>query len=225
MEGVRQANLLYQGEAMLTPLKPELSESTDLTHEARRFRTILKSFERNLDLLFRDTAISPHVDHAALATAFSNWRQRFDATKYLADTDRRDFTIYSAGLMLKELVAADPLKTTPREGNLPAVAQCIPNHALARWPEGYAYTSFCLSVAAAILSEIGEEEPHASKSSDDPAFWASFKENVAENPSAAIAFFDLVCSKEPNWEAPDVPWLRRAFAGANLLASMPHPKQ
>lgn len=225
MEGVRQANLLYQGEAMLTPLKPELSESTDLSHEARRFRTILKSFERNLDLLFRDTAISPHVDHAALATAFSNWRQRFDATKYLADTDRRDFTIYSAGLMLKELVAADPLKTTPREGTVPAVVQAIPNHALARWPEGYAYTSFCLSVAAAILHEIGEEEPHASKSSDDPAFWASFKENVAENPSAAIAFFDLVCGKEPNWEAPDVPWLRRAFAGANLLTSVPHTEQ
>ena len=95
---------------MLTPLKPELAESTDLTHEARRFRTILKSFERNLDLLFRDTAIAPHVDHAALATAFSNWRQRFDATKHLADTDRRDFTIYSAGLMLKELVAAAKAK-------------------------------------------------------------------------------------------------------------------
>ncbi len=210
---------------MLTPLKPELSESTDLAHAARRFRTILKSFERNIDLLFRDTAIAPHVDHAALATAFSNWRQRFDATKYLADFDRRDFTIYSAGLMLKELVAADPIKTNARDGTLPAVIPAQTNHALARWPEGYAYTSFCLSVAAAILEEIGEAEPHASKSSDDPAFWASFKENVAENPAAAIAFFDLVCGKEPNWDAPDVPWLRRAFAGAKLLASVPHTKQ
>lgn len=204
---------------MLTPLKPELSESHDLTHEARRFRTILKSFERNLDLLFGNSAISPHVDHAALATAFSSWRQRFDATKHLAGIDRHDFTIYSAGLMLKELVVADPLRTTPREGNLPVAAQAGANHALARWPEGYAYTSFCLSVAAAILHEIGEEEPQASKSSDDPAFWASFRENVVENPSAAIAFFDLVCGREPNWDAPDVPWLRRAFAGANLLMS------
>ena len=202
---------------MLTPLKTELAQSADLNHEVRRFRMILKSFERNLDLLFRETQIAPHVDHAALATAFSNWRQHFDATKHLADIDRRDFTIYSAGLMLKELIAAAPLKTVPRPDSLPAVVQRHTSHALASWPEGYAYTSFCLSVAGAILREIGEEEPDTDKASDDPAFWATFKENVAENPSAAIAFFDLVCGNEPNWDAPDVPWLRRALVGENLL--------
>ena len=202
---------------MLTPLKPELTEATDLSHEARRFRTILKSFERNLELLFRDTRLAPHVDHAALAVAFSNWRQRFDATKHLAHVDRHDFTIYSAGLMLKELIAAAPLQAVPRTDAVPAVIQSHAQHALASWPEGYAYTSFCLSVAAAILRELGEEEPDTERASDDPAFWASFKENVAENPAAAIAFFDLVCGKEPNWDAPDVPWLRRAFAGAQLL--------
>ena len=178
---------------------------------------ILKTFERNLELLFRDTPLAPHVDHAALASAFSKWRQNFDVTKYLADFDRRDFTIYSAGLMLKELIAAAPLKTAPRSGNLPVVVQEHASHALASWPEGYAYTSFCLSVAGAILREIGEEEPATEKSSDDPAFWATFRENVAENPSAAIAFFDLVCGKEPNWDAPDVPWLRRALTRGNLL--------
>jgi hypothetical protein len=208
---------------MLTPIKPELAESHDLAHEARRFRTILRSFERNLELLFRESPLSPHVDHAALATAFANWRQRFDATKHLADLDKRDFTIYSAGLMLKELVAAAPLEMVPKPAAVPAIVESRPNHALARWPEGYAYTSFCLSVAAAVLHEIGEVEPEASRSSEDPAFWASFKENVAENPSAAIAFFDLVCGKEPNWDAPDVPWLRRAFAGANLLTADSSP--
>jgi hypothetical protein len=202
---------------MLTPLTQELAESSDLAHEARRFRTILKSFERNLDLLFRETPFAPHVDHAALATAFSNWRQRFDATKYLAEIDRRDFTIYAAGLMLKELISAAPLKTVPRSETLPTVVHKHTEHALASWPEGYAYTSFCLSVAAAILRESGELEPDAAKASDDPSFWSTFKENVAENPSAAIAFFDLVCGKEPNWDAPDVPWLRQAFAGVHLL--------
>jgi hypothetical protein len=196
---LRQANIAAQDEDMLTPLKPELSEATDLSHEARRFRTILKSFERNLEV------------------AFSNWRQRFDAQKHLANIDRRDFTIYSAGLMLKELIAAEPLKAVPRTDTVPAVVQSHAQHALARWPEGYAYTSFCLSVAAAVLREIGEDEPNTERTADDPAFWASFKENVAENPAAAIAFFDLVCGKEPNWDAPDVPWLRQAFAGAQLL--------
>ena len=37
---------------MLTPLKPEVLKVDDLSHEARRFRTIMWSFQRNLELLF-----------------------------------------------------------------------------------------------------------------------------------------------------------------------------
>jgi hypothetical protein len=202
---------------MLTPLQQEMSEVTDLSHEARRFRTVLRNFERNLELLFQDAPVAPHVDHAALATAFSSWRQRFDASKHLADVNRADFVIFAAGLMLKELIAAAPLKTVPRTGNLPVIAEHYANHALASWPEGYAYTSYCLSVAAAILHEDGGVDLDATGTSDDPAFWASFKENTAENPALAIAFFDRVCGREPNWDAPDVPWLRRALNNPSLL--------
>ena len=200
---------------MRTPLKTEFSSKTDLTHELRRFRTILQSFERNLELLFKDSGLSPHVDHAALATAFAKWRQRFDATKHLADANRHDFVIYAAGLMLKELVDAKPLQALPTP-NAPAVPA---DHVLARWPEGYAYTSFCLSVASAILNEMGEDEISSEGLADDPAFWDSFKENTLESPATAVAFFDLVCGKDPNWDAPDVPWLRNAVRNSNLLNS------
>ena len=50
---------------MLTPLKSEILKIDDLSHEARRFRTILWSFERNMDLLFKDTGLTAEVDHAA----------------------------------------------------------------------------------------------------------------------------------------------------------------
>jgi hypothetical protein len=191
---------------MRTPLRTEMAGKTDLTHEARRFRTILQSFERNLDLLFKDSGLSPHVDHAALAQAFAKWRERFDATKHLAEANRHDFVIYAAGLMLKELVDAKPLQALPTP-EAPAVPK---DHVLARWPEGYAYTSFCLSVASAILNEMGEDELSGEGLADDPAFWDSFKENTAESPASAVAFFDLVCGKDPNWDAPDVPWMRDA---------------
>jgi hypothetical protein len=35
---------------------------------------------------------------------------------------------------------------------------------------------------------------------------------VAQDPAAAVAFFDMVCGLEPNWQSPDVPWMRRTFA-------------
>lgn len=214
-ERLRQAMIASQVNHMRTPLKTEISATTDLTHEARRFRTILQSFERNLDLLFKDSGLSPHVDHAALATAFAKWRERFDATKHLAEANRHDFVIYAAGLMLKELVDAKPLQALPTP-EAPAIAK---DHVLARWPEGYAYTSFCLSVASAILSEMGENELLSEGLADDPAFWDSFKENTIESPATAVAFFDLVCGNDPNWDAPDVPWLRNAVRSSNLLKS------
>jgi hypothetical protein len=193
---------------MLTPLKIEILKVDDLSHEARRFRTVLWSFERNLELLFRGTGLAAKVDHAALATAFSRWRQAFDQAKHFADIDRHDFVIYAAGLMLKELVAAAPIGAVTDD--LPVLPATV-DHRLKRWPEGYAYTSFCLSVAAAVLKEMGDAEPTAATATDDPRFWDSFRENTLESPATAIAFFDLVCGQEPNWEAPDVPWMRRTF--------------
>jgi hypothetical protein len=201
--------------SMKTPLTNAVNQINDLTHEARRFRTVLWTFERNLELVFQNTALTAQVDHAALATAFSNWRQRFDETKYLADTNRHDFVIFAAGLMLKELVAAAPIKTVARATSDAALVTT--DHRLARWPEGYAYTSFCLSVANAILREMGESEPEDGGPSDDPAFWDTFKENTASNPETAIAFFDLVCGQEPNWDAPDVPWMRKALKSKRAL--------
>jgi hypothetical protein len=196
---------------MLTPLKTEVRKVDDLAHEARRFRTILWSFEKNIELLFKGTGLAAEVDHAALAEAFSRWRQAFDQTKHLADTDRRDFTLFAAGMMLKELLASRPITAiVPTELGLPALPEAI-DHRLKRWPEGYAYTSFCLSVAAAVLGEMGGEEPRESGVAEDPHFWDSFRENVAENPANAIAFFDMVVGIPPNWAAPDVPWMRRTF--------------
>jgi hypothetical protein len=203
---------------MLTPLKSEVLKVDDLSHEARRFRTIMWSFQRNLELLFKDTGLEAEVDHAALAEAFSRWRQAFDRTKHLADVNRHDFVIYAAGLMLKELIIAAPLKATAGTGaGLPALPADI-DHQLKRWPEGYAYTSFCLSVAAAVLKELGDAEPPATPAADDPSFWDSFRENALEDPATAVAFFDLVCGEEPNWTAPDVPWLRKALDQHKRLA-------
>ena len=172
-----------------------------------------------MDLLFKDTGLTAEVDHAALAEAFSRWRLAFDNSKYLANTDRRDFVIYAAGLMLKELIAASPLKAVEGKDQGLSVLPIEIDHRLKRWPEGYAYTSFCLSVAAAILKEMGDAEPVLASKTDDPRFWDSFRENTLESPTMAVAFFDLVCGQDPNWEAPDVPWLRRVVEQQGKLSA------
>ncbi len=203
---------------MLTPITTDAFELRDLSHEARRFRTILSSFESTMDVLFKNSKFSAKLDHVALAEAFTRWRAAFDKSKYLATKDRRDFVIFAAGTMLKELIAAAPLKATQGAGEPVPTLPLDIDHQLKRWPEGYAYTVFCLSVASAILREMGEAEPVVTTKTEETAFWDSFRENTLESPHLAVAFFDVVCGQQPNWDAPGVPWLRHAYENQKKLS-------
>lgn len=192
---------------MLTPIRSEMEQTPDLAHQARHFRTVLAGFRRNLDLLYEGVEAKPQIDSVAVAKAFAHWRQDFDATRHLAEKNRSDFVIYSAGSMVKELMRARPLQGAQAPGDQ--------NHiGLSRWPEGYAYVSFCLSVASAVLHSMGEEGLINEKLADQASFWDSFRENALEDASTAIGFFDLICGLEPNWNAPDVPWARPAMGTA-----------
>ena len=198
---------------MLTPIKNEMDLSQDIVHEARQFRTLLAGFNRNIELLYENQGLKPQIDSVAMAKAFAKWRQAFDATRHLAAQNRGDFVVFSAGLMLKELLLAKPLSEQPK------VEAALVEQSFVQWPEGYAYASFCLSVAQAVLDRLGEGREINQALADDPAFWNSFRENVAEDPSNAIAYFDLLCGVEPNWNGPDVPWFRPAFAKKKMLES------
>ncbi len=197
---------------MESALTKDVTEIPDLAHAARHYRTIVEIFEKNLENLFRNSRLAPEVNHQALALAFARWRKLFDDTKYLADIDRHDFVIFAAGLMLKELIAAHPL-VTHTKGSVSENQMVSDKDALlVRWPEGYAYTTFCLSVAGAILSEMGENSLAVAGGAQNPEFWDSFRENSIETPAIAIAFFDLICGQNPNWDMPDIPWARKALA-------------
>ncbi len=190
------------------PIKKEMDLTPDLVHEARHFRTVLTGFIRNVDLLFAQHQPVPDVDVVALAAAFAQWRQGFDATRHLADTNRSDFVVYSAGSLLKEMLGSRPLACAPE--NTSSLCEL----GLARWPEGYAYASFCLSVASAVLESLGEKLLINERLASNPGFWNSFRENVTENRSTAVGFFDMLCGVEPNWDGPDILWYRPDFRNA-----------
>ena len=204
---------------MLTPLKSEAVDVADLSHEARRFRTIANLFRRNLELIFSGGTV-PAVDNAALAEAFSRWRATFEDSKAVAEIDRQDFVVFAAGLMLKELIVADPLKGL----GLPAAGAGLPasgkDTLLGRWPQGYTYASYCLSLAAAVIKETDGIDLEPAAIADDPRFWDSFRDNSAESPEAAVGYFDMICAREPNWSAPHIASFRAAVR-QRIVASRP----
>ena len=201
---------------MLTTLAQEMITIGDLSHEARRFRVVLESFNRNVELLFGNSAISPHVNAVALAQAFSNWKSAFEASRQLAAYNRTDFVFCAAGLMLRELFKSRPLKDL-RDVTLEGIPA-----AAVDWPEGYAYVNFCLSMAEAVLTNMGAEPALKQELFEKPAFWQSFRENVIENVSTAPGFLDLLFGNEPNWSGPDLPNFRVGMRIA--LGLPPNPK-
>ena len=202
---------------MLTTLAQEMTTIGDLSHEARRYRVVLESFNRNVELLFGNSTISPHVNAVALAEAFSNWKSTFEASRQLAAFNRTDFVYCAAGLMLKEMFKSRPLR------DLHDVSlEGIPAAAL-DWPEGYAYVNFCLSMAEAVLTNMGAKPALNHELLEKLAFWQSFRENVIENVSTAPGFLDLLFGNKPNWSGPDIPNFRVGMQIALGLPLKPKP--
>lgn len=184
---------------MLTPLKPEMLNEAGLVERAKRFRTVASSFHRNAELLLAGSAFKFEIDDEALARAFSEWRRSFDALKDQVQTDRRDLLIFAGGLMLKELFQHHPIEIKHR--GVEVLHKSFPE-TMTLWPEGYLYASYCFSLVAAVIEQENLTALQHAATADERQFWASFRENVQEDPGTAIGFFDLLCGLTPNWELP-----------------------
>ena len=182
---------------MLTPLKPEILGVAGLAQRAKRFRTVASSFHRNAELLFSGTEFSFEIDDEALALAFTRWHSSFDELRSQVQTDRRDLLIFGGGLMLRELFQHNPIHISHR--GIKILHQTFPD-VMASWPEGYAATSYCFSVVAAIIEQEELAPLLPAAVADDRQFWSSFRENVTEDSRTAIGFFDLICGQTPNWD-------------------------
>jgi len=190
---------------MLTPLANQVRDRSDFSHQARRFRVVLENFTLNAELLFRDSALKPQVDPVALAAAFSDWHEAFELARREEFESREDLVLCAAGLMLKHLLLARPLKSLADIGPVKIL------DSKTNWPEGFVYTNFCISMAKAVMADLQTDKPINMKLADDPAFWNSFRENVTENISTAPGFFDLLFNVQPNWDGPDIPAFRNAI--------------
>lgn len=170
----------------------------EVLREARRLRWFLASFRRQIEMLTQQTGVAFALEERRLASVFVDWLHRFEAQRENADLDRRDFTHFAGGLMLRELIRHAPLKAE----RVPAGADRT-NPAF-YWPEGYAYVAYCLNVCEAVLEQEFHQHLDPFPDAEDITFWWSFRENTRQDPRWAIAFFDKFSGREPNWNAPEV---------------------
>jgi hypothetical protein len=205
---------------MQLDLRRELKAVPDLRHRVRHLRWFKSSFRRDAELVASQHGVALHVDERKLTAAFLSWIEAFNRQKSYAALDRRDFSLFAAGLLLREFMKARPgsVRGGARPPDLDAKDSIVDF-----WPEGFLYTSYCVSVLAAVMEQEFGETLNLVAAAGDLRSWWSYRENVSENPSLAIAFLDRFVGEEPNWRLPDAPEGRAAMRRATqrLLAHDP----
>jgi len=180
----------------------ELVKVPDLRHELRQLKYFRASFKRAVALFADKYGVVFDIDEARLVEAFFNWIEAFRPSKSYAAINREDLIVFAAALLLRELLRLNPVfvkDATKRDvpGTEPTAS------IIGFWPEGLLFTNFCLSGVNAIMEQEFRTQMNINPNAQDLRTWWSFRENVAENPSYAICFFDHFVGKEPNWMFPD----------------------
>lgn len=179
--------------------KPDVpAEPQPLRKSAQRLRWFVEAFEGQVESTQRETGNAYTVDRGALAQVFAEWIKAFEAQKPERTEDYQAYVGFAAGLMLRTLLKIKPVTLADR----PETAD--ESNPAYFWPEGYLYVAFCLNVRGLVLEKDFHSPQHLSEALHETRTWWSFRENVSEDPSLAIAFLDLFAGDEPGWLMPEL---------------------
>lgn len=185
------------------PLAALAPSRLPLRKAIRRLRWFIASFHAQAEAAGAETGMRFAVDDQALSAAFRDWSRDFEAQKPNAPEARRDYVGFAAGLMLRALLHHAPAQRLDPAPHDPAPHDPKGAADPARfWPEGFLYTSYCMTMRLAVLEQEFNEDAQVAPALAEIRHWWSFKENVREDPSLAIAFLDMFAGDEANWTAP-----------------------
>ncbi|MBN9044090.1 MAG: hypothetical protein J0H18_00290 [Rhizobiales bacterium] len=194
-------------------LKDQMASMPDLRRRLRQLRWFRATFRKHAALLHGIYGVRYEIDEGRLTEAFLNWVELVEQNRRFARVDRKDFIVFAAGLVLRELIRLSPVRVVcpPRSGE---GGKAPLNEIVAFWPEGFLYTNYCICAIAAVEEQEFGAAPDIDACADDLRTWWSYRENVADMPGYAIAFLDKFLGGEPNWVMPDLASARVAVQRA-----------
>ena len=87
-----------------------LTEISDLHHRVRRLRWFRETFSEQADEIGRCFHFRYKIDDRTLVDAFFRWAEAFERQRRELGKNWRDFAIFAAGLMLRELCRSNPAR-------------------------------------------------------------------------------------------------------------------
>lgn len=175
-----------------------LSTGQPVHKSAQRLRWFVGAFQAQVDKTSSETGNRFSVDKVALADVFAGWIKAFEAQKPSKQEDKTAYVGFAAGLMLKALIRGKPVAVIAKPDTADETNPAY------FWPEGYLYVAFCLNVRGLVLENDFASAQNISPVLNEVRTWWSFRENVSEDSSLAIAFLDLFAGDEPEWNMPEL---------------------
>jgi hypothetical protein len=161
------------------------------------FKELLTEYCRSASACY---GFSLEVDDRALTSAFFSWTQILDNNATYLHRNAPDYFQFLVGSLLAQLLKAHAI------GALPSVDHGVKDEkidAIAKWwPSGFTLTHFCIELVRKIVVQECGQIVSSSDKIGNVKIWQSFRENLVEEPSIAIAYFDDFMSVEPNWQNP-----------------------
>jgi len=187
----------------------DITTAQPFHRSAQRLRWFMSEIENQIEKISAETGNEFAADKVILAEVFAEWIKAFEAQKPTRQEDKAAYVGFAAGLMLRALLRRKPITATKKP------AHADDTNPAYFWPEGYLYVAFCLNVRGLVLENDFSSAQDISPKLNETRTWWSFRENVAEDPSLAIAFLDLFAGDEPEWSMPELFRTGRANEIAN----------
>lgn len=139
------------------------------------------------------------IDDRQFTRAFFAWLDVVSRNAGYRKRNAPDYFQFAFGVLLRDLLRdkAVHVTTEPSPHLQPATDDIA-----GWWPVGYLLTWFGIGTLKHVMREECALVVQPAEALSHRDVWQSFRENVVEEPSLAIAYFDRFMGVEPNWREP-----------------------
>jgi hypothetical protein len=158
------------------------------------------------------------IDERRFTSAFFAWLDVISRNAGYRRQNAPDYFQFAFGVLLRDLLRDKTVhvSTEPAQ-HLQPVADEIAGW----WPAGHLLTWFCIGTLKHVMREECALVVQPADALSHREVWQSFRENIVEEPSLAIAYFDRFMGVEPNWREPGQVLNRPGAANSGAHTSSP----
>jgi hypothetical protein len=158
------------------------------------------------------------IDERRFTSAFFAWLDVISRNAGYRRQNAPDYFQFAFGVLLRDLLRDKTVHVSTEPAQH---LQLVADEIAGWWPAGHLLTWFCIGTLKHVMREECALVVQPADALSHREVWQSFRENIVEEPSLAIAYFDRFMGVEPNWREPGQVLNRPGAANSAAHTSSP----